>query len=520
MRKKLSIAVLLFISLFVRVASVLADEIISIDVEAVLRRNGSAEITEIWTTADVYTGTQISRRMDLPNNMTIHSLKVQDASDNHFDVVTDWDSRTTFEERATHASILTTDTGYEIVWGITNQGDNRYVITYKIEGLVQGFIDGSGFQHHFVPNGIEPTPNSVSLQLRAINFDIANSESSIELKDMYGRIEASDTGRMIITNDLFDEKDALTIRAFFADELFTPTVQHELYFDDLWPGESSAFVILFSTAILSIIALIIFLRNLSRTKLSNGTVKKWPCIEEIPIKHTVSFDINLPAIYYLLNQKSPLETKGLGSAFGAYLLKWSHEGLIDITQIKNNHLITLYPLKTQMSEIEQSLYKILEKSLGKKKKLPSNTKKLERMMKQIREWEAKLYNVGKKELQEKNVLSANARFTPTGYNNLLEFWGFIKYLKGQYKEKDLSQPFEHDHLIIATMAGFKKELKKYFDKNLDQSDDMFVFWQMMWMVQAFDNQIQAYYQNLDTSISSSGFDVSDSTGGGDGGINC
>lgn len=57
MKKKLSIAVLLFVLFFVPVASAQAAEIMSIDVDAIIHHDGSATITEIWTTAAIYEGT-------------------------------------------------------------------------------------------------------------------------------------------------------------------------------------------------------------------------------------------------------------------------------------------------------------------------------------------------------------------------------------------------------------------------------------------------------------------------------
>lgn len=47
--------------------------------------------------------------------MSVHLLEVLGGNGNPFEVVTDWQTRTTFEERAGHASILTTNAGYEII---------------------------------------------------------------------------------------------------------------------------------------------------------------------------------------------------------------------------------------------------------------------------------------------------------------------------------------------------------------------------------------------------------------------
>lgn len=522
MKKRLSIAVLLFMLLFIQVASVQAAEIVSIDVEAIIHHDGSATMTEIWTTADVYEGTQISRIMDLPSSMGVHSLEVQSMDGTPFETVTDWQTRTTFEERAAHASILTTNTGYEIVWGITEQGDNRYVITYKLEGLVQGFNDGVSMHFDFVPAGITPTPSEVSLQLYASDFDLAQVE--FELLGMTGDVAVTLEGAILAHSEVsFAEGDSLTLRAQFPDELFVPTVQNNANFNAS-DGNFSGVILVLILITATIIAItVVIMKIYMRMKLSDGTIKKWPSISEIPVKYRVPSNMNLPVIYYLITQPSPFYTKGVSSAFGAYLLKWSQEGIIDITKEKSRHIITLHPLQTNLSEIEHLLYEILENHVDHNQQLSSNdAKKWEEVMEKIHEWEKELYEQGAKELHARGVLIKGEKnksyFTPTGYDELLEFWGFIKYLKEQHKENNLSQPFEYDHLVIATMAGLKKEMKKYFTQHINQSDDMFMIWQMMWMTQAFNRQAQAHYQNSDSSTGGGSFSAGSAAGGGGGGI--
>ena len=199
----------------------LAAEITSIDVEVRLYPDGSAHITEVWTTQDVYEGTQISRIMDLPDTMTILSLEVQDINGNSFEIVRNWVDFNTFEERAGHASVIVTNSGYEIIWGITEHGDNQYRITYVLEGLVQEFTGGVGFYHQFVPFDLSPAPNSVSLHLYADHVDLTYDNLDVYLYGMDGEIDVTNEGILVVYSaEQFTDQNALVLSVEFEAGLF------------------------------------------------------------------------------------------------------------------------------------------------------------------------------------------------------------------------------------------------------------------------------------------------------------
>ena len=124
------------------------------------------------------------------------------------------------------------------------------------------------------------------------------------------------------------------------------------------------------------------------------------------------------------------------------------------------------------------------------------------------------------------ILAPDGKFTPNGYDVLIEFWGFVKFLKLQHKADKLEHTFNHVHLIIASMAGLKKEMRKYYqnhvtnsDDDLKTGDDMLNVWMILWVIHSFYSQAQAHYQNSEAVASGSGFDGgSVASGGGGGGI--
>jgi len=500
-----------------------AAEIVAIDVEVILHHDGSAQVSETWTTAAVYEGTQISRVMNLPSNMAIHSLTISDINENEFLIVDDWEQRLTFEARAEHGSLLTTASGYEIVWGITEHGDNRYVITYHLDNLVQSFSDGSGFFHQFVSYDLSPAPNRVFLRLSALDTALSYENMVIDVFGMDANVEIQDGVATIESSAPFTAANALELRVLFDEALFAPLILHEELFEEALMINERDFELMLILAIVVALAFCIFgvimitTAFSTRTKLIDGTIKKRLPIKEIPIKYQPPYDLDLPALYYLSRQPSPFYLDA--SAFGAYLVKWSQAKIIEIIKTKKSYTITVLPLQTQLPEIEQDLYELLENWLDTNRQLSSaNEEMWLQLMEEINEWEADLFEIGSEALLQAGIIAVDEkqrrRFTHSGYQTLLEFWGFLKYLK---TENQLSQPFTQDHLIIATMAGLQKAMKKYFEQHVDTTDELFMFWNLMWMSQAFNTQVQATYQSHHESTSSTSFSGT-STGGGGGGI--
>lgn len=227
---------------------------------------------------------------------------------------------------------------------------------------------------HFVPAGIVPKPSTVCLQLHASDFDL--DHVAFELLGMTGDVSSSSEVGIVVQSDgSFEEGNSLTLRAQFPDGLFAPTVQNNAYFGES-DGISRGVVLVLILLVVTIIAFIaVIIKIYMRTKLSDGTIKKWPSISEIPVKHNAPFKMSLPAIYYLVKQSSPFYTNGVSTAFGSYLLKWSYEGIIKMTKVKSSYVITLHPLQTDLPEIEYMLYKILKPNVDNHRQTSSNANK-------------------------------------------------------------------------------------------------------------------------------------------------
>ena len=534
MKKVIILSFFILTSILLIPISAHAAEITSIDVEVELQPDGSAHITEIWTTSNVQEGTQLSRTMSLPETMQVHSLTASDSSNPNFEIVADWSDFTTFEERANRASLTTTSDGYEIWWGLTSYGDNVYVITYIIDGLVEGFSNASGLYHYFVPTGISPTPRNVSLHLWASHIDITEENATFELLGMRGELNINENGTVTVQNTgRFRDDDGLRLLASFEQEIFFPPVvhPHALDFADYLP--TSGWVILswigvFLAGIFAIIAAL--LKAFSFTKLSDDTKIRFPKNREIQVQYTPPINLSLAGLNYLANTpRSSVHIVSSSAAWGvfsAYLQKWAGEGIVEIKKDgKHSNIYFNEPIENP-NYIEKLLYNHLAEFTDESNMISSSEKnKWEEIGKFIYgEFQGAVQQIGEKELLALGILGVDSkgktRYTPAGYHTLTHFWGLSKFLS----DGDIDVYTDHlkqDHLIIATLLGLEKPLRKYYNAvGRDMDDGMSSLFLIMWMTGSFSTQANSHYQrSVDVGSSGGGgFSAGGASGGGGGGI--
>ena len=125
-----------------------ANRVPEMEIQIALRSDGSACITQIWTT-DTEEGTEFYLGLKDRGYLSITDFSVSDKN-GVYTLVKEWDVNATRQEKAGKCGILETDEGVELCWGISEYGENRYVIEYVLHGLVGSYADADGFLHRFV----------------------------------------------------------------------------------------------------------------------------------------------------------------------------------------------------------------------------------------------------------------------------------------------------------------------------------------------------------------------------------
>lgn len=167
--------------LFVLPLPVFAEnQVKTIDIQAVINEDGSMYITQNWI-GHFVEGTEIYIPMDTPDYLTISEIRVSDQN-GIYDTVQNWNINWSFEEKSGKCGIHYTDNSYEICFGISQYGENRYTVSYKLDNVVASYSDRDGMNFRFVNDRMNTTPTDVMVQIYLADGTLITDE----IADVWG----------------------------------------------------------------------------------------------------------------------------------------------------------------------------------------------------------------------------------------------------------------------------------------------------------------------------------------------
>lgn len=140
-----------------------ANNVSDISVEVAILEDGSAYITQTWN-CNFTEGTEGYIPIENLGEMSISDFLVSDIN-GAYTYVEDWNVKASFEDKAGKYGMVKTDAGYELCWGITEYGERRYAIEYKIDQLVGGYEDYDGFNFQFINSGMGTLPTDITVHI-------------------------------------------------------------------------------------------------------------------------------------------------------------------------------------------------------------------------------------------------------------------------------------------------------------------------------------------------------------------
>ena len=343
MKKKITavFATLLCAALFCTPA-LAASRVPEMELDVALRTDGSAHITQVWTT-DTDEGTEFYLGCRDSGYLTITDFSVSDQNDPYV-YVEGWDVDASFEEKANRCGILETDEGVELCWGISEYGENRYTIEYVLHDLVGSYSDADGFNHRFVDR-MSFFPTDVTLTIR--NQD--GTPPTDEIGDIWafgfdGQIQFED--RIIrawseeplerdqhMTVMLSLEKGVLSPRRTVEDS-FEAVKERALAGSDYGAGEDAEWddepltagdLLLFAAIILTLVLLILLLVVLL---VKVGKARRKKRMEQAGYFRDAPNDGNLNVTYQLGLCSGLCKEDSL---LGAYLMRLISQGCLEST---------------------------------------------------------------------------------------------------------------------------------------------------------------------------------------------
>ncbi len=465
------------------------DEIF-VDVE--ILKDGTGIVTQTWNT-NIQEGTELFIPMENLNHMYLRDFNVSDKN-GLYELRQQWNTKDSFEEKIQKYGILETPNGIELVFGVSEYGENNYQIQYTLENMVQSFKDKDGFNVRFVNDQMEPAPYRVSFRIHSdeVEFNPENSKiwafgynGNIEFSegDIVGRSTSEFTRRNHITTLVEIEKGILA-PAFIGNGTFQELKEEAFVgssysmgdseFEEsnseailsspistpLFSGVASGFIFAMFAPILAVLSLIIGIIASVGIKNYSEVENKTP-IREIPFSGKIS-----PTFYFAsLRPKYKDENSGLNLLY-AYLMKWFLNGNISENYefIKEPEHLSNLTKKEKERNSEYKLWEFLIEGIrsshdlygkGFEKYMEKNYNKLSNVL-QLAKKEGEIFAL------ENGFIEKRTRFGPikakylskTGIDEMLKIIG----TEEEILSRSTDAPLEPELLVISTLLGLNPQL--------------------------------------------------------------
>ena len=380
MKKRITVLLTaLFCIVLLTPAAFAANRVPEMEIEVALRQDGSAYVTQIWTT-NTDDGTEFYLAQNDSGYLSITDFSVSDEN-GPYTFVEDWDVNASFEEKANKCGIVETDDGVELCWGISEYGENRYAIEYVLHGLVGAYSNADGFNHRFVDEmSFFPTDvvlticNQDGIPLTDETCDIwgfgfdgqiqfedgvirAWSEAPLESGQHMTVMVSLEKGILSPLRTVDDSFEAVKDRAFEGSDYGDDAAEEYVDDEPLTFGDILLFLAILLVPVLLIVLLIVVI-------VKGSKAKKKKRMEQAGYFRDAPNNGNLNVTYKLGVASSLCEEDAL---LGAYLMRLISQGCLesidDFLDAKEVRLRLCHAPQSG-NEYEDVLYTILEAAAG------------------------------------------------------------------------------------------------------------------------------------------------------------
>ena len=224
--KPLSIKICLLLGLLISATSVFSrPSLNNLDIKVVLSKNGDARITE---TREMYIddeGTECYIGLANMGESQVKDLTVSDETGTRF-INVDWDVDETRDWKTYKCGIVTTSRGYELCWGLGDEGERTYTTSYTITGLVRGYPDADAIRHVFLDTSVSPKPDHAKITIMTADTTMVINPDSCGIWGF--RFEGNlwfENGTIVAeTTKAMSEEAGLFIMVQFPKGMFEPTI--------------------------------------------------------------------------------------------------------------------------------------------------------------------------------------------------------------------------------------------------------------------------------------------------------
>ena len=224
--KPLSIKICLLLGLLVSATSVFSyPNLYDLNIKVVLSKNGDARITEKRVMYIDDKGTECYIGLANMGESQVKDLTVSDETGTRF-LNVDWDVDELRGWKTYKCGIVTTNNGYELCWGLGEEGERTYVTSYTITGLVRGYPDADAIRHVFLDTSVSPKPEHAKITIMTADTTMVINPDSCGIWGFRfeGNLWFEDGTIVAETTQAMSSEAGLYIMVQFPKGMFEPTI--------------------------------------------------------------------------------------------------------------------------------------------------------------------------------------------------------------------------------------------------------------------------------------------------------
>ena len=205
-----------------------------LDIQVVLSKNGDARITEIRRMSIDSQGTECYIGLANIRPSAIIELTVSDEKGLQFENIGDWDVDRSRDWKTGKCGIVSTRNGYEVCWGLGDEGERTYVTSYTMTGLVRSHPDADAIRQIFLSSDVSPKPTHAKVTIVGADSTLTFTPDSCGIWGFRFNGEISFENGTIVaeTTEPMNSEAALYLMVQFPKGMFEPTIQDEGTFEE------------------------------------------------------------------------------------------------------------------------------------------------------------------------------------------------------------------------------------------------------------------------------------------------
>ena len=394
---------ILFFLLLVLVEANARPRLSNLNIYVELSDNGDARITEKRLMEIDSQGTECYIVIDNLNGSEVKDLGVTDETGLAYANIGEWNIDRSREWKTGKCGIVYKRSGYELCWGLGQEGTREYTTSYTVTKLVKAYDDVDGFNYMFVAEDITPAPDHVKLTIMKPGTPFIPDTVGVWAFRFHGNIMVEDSCIVAESSEPFTSESAMIVMASFPKGMFHPTdvrqgkfnqvqdvafegsdyIDNRTWWQKLKDNIEMLFFLLFIGLTMLSPLLYIIYRWWKKRKFRKNLEKELAWYRDIPYQGDLH---RANSVCNAIGYASYYDTKDLLSA---YIMRMLYRGELEVKEasslnsdkVKQNICIGHEPVLDTTSldnRLENKLYHIFSNAAGEDKIL--QPKELERWM--------------------------------------------------------------------------------------------------------------------------------------------